>query len=89
MTTKEDLNKLLKEQFDNAQYLTKEHKEKIAEGAKKIFELRKQKVPVETKFVTTEFSRYKVTRLKDHTIIINELKEEDAKSLFDRICQLT
>ncbi len=89
MTTREDLNNVLKAEFDKVQGLTKEHKSKMAENARKLFELRKTKVPVDTKFVDTEFSRYKITRLKDNTIIINELKEDQAKSLFDRICQLT
>ena len=89
MTTKEDVNKVLKEQFEKIQGLTKEHKEKMSKRAHEIFEAQKLKVVVESKFVTTEFSRHKVVRLKDNTIIINELKEEQANSLFDRICQLT
>jgi hypothetical protein len=89
MTTKEDVNAKLKELFEKNQNLTIAHKEAMTKKAHDIFNSVKHRLPIETKFVTTEFSRHKVTLLKDSTIIINELKEGDAKRLFDSICQLT
>jgi len=43
----------------------------------------------EESFIETEFSRYKIKLTKGNFILISELKEEEAKSLYDKICQLT
>ena len=45
----------------------------------------KLRTPLKTRFVQTEFSRFKIVMLKDNSIIINELKEDEANRLFDNI----
>ena len=89
MQTKEELNSKLQELFDKNKEITTQQAEMLRAKANTAFDKLKHRMPVSSKFVTTEFSRHKITLLKDNTIIINELKEDQAKSLFDRICQLT
>lgn len=89
MTTREEVNAKLKELFDKNKSLTEEHKARMTQKAHSIFESMRQRTAIETKFINTEFSRYKITRLRNNNIIIDELKEDEAKSLYDKICQLT
>ena len=87
--TREDLNSTLEQEFSKVQNLTSEHQKLVADNAKKLHAILEKRMPIDTKTVTTEFSRHKVTLLKDFSIVITELNEEQSKSLFDKICQLT
>ena len=87
--TREELNDTLKQEFSKVQNLTSEHQKLVADNAKKLHAILEKRMPIDTKTVTTEFSRHKVTLLKDFTIVISELNEEQSKSLFEKICQLT
>ena len=87
--TREELNSTLEQEFSKVQNLTSEHQKLVADNAKKLHAILEKRMPIDTKTVTTEFSRHKVTLLKDFTIVISELNEEQSKSLFDKICQLT
>lgn len=87
--TREELNDTLKREFSKVQNLTNEHEKLVADNAKKLHAILEKRMPIDSKHITTEFSRHKVTLLKDFTIVISELKEEEAKSLYDKICQLT
>tara|TARA_R110000824_G_scaffold274974_2_gene463664 strand:- start:680 stop:946 length:267 start_codon:yes stop_codon:yes gene_type:complete len=87
--TREELNDTLEQEFSKVQTLTGEHKKLVADNAKKLHAILEKRLPIDTKTITTEFSRHKVTLLKDFSIVITELNEEQSKSLFDKICQLT
>ena len=87
--TREELNSTLEQEFSKVQNLTSEHQKLVADNAKKLHAILEKRMPIDTKTVTTEFSRHKVTLLKDFSIVITELNEEQSKSLFDKICQLT
>ena len=87
--TREELNSTLEQEFSKVQNLTSEHQKLVADNAKKLHAILEKRMPIDTKTVTTEFSRHKVTLLKDFSIVITELNEEQSKRLFDKICQLT
>lgn len=85
-----DINRLekeFKEKFGK-QSAFKKNKQQIEELKTKMelaLEKAKSRTPIKTRFVNTEFSRFKITMLKDNSIIITELKEEEANRLYDNI----
>ena len=87
--TREQLNETLKAEFNKAKGLSADHKKMVESNAKKLYAALEKKKPINSKQITTEFSRHKITLLKDFTIVITELNEEQSKSLFEKICQLT
>lgn len=87
--TREELNNTLEQELAKAKDLTSEHKKLVEQNAKKLYAILEKRKPIDSKQITTEFSRHKITLLKDYTIVINELNEEQSKSLFEKICQLT
>jgi hypothetical protein len=87
--TREQLNETLKSEFAKTKGLSDEHKKIVEQNAKRLHAVLEQRKPINSKYITTEFSRHKITLLKNYTIVINELNEEQSKSLFEKICQLT
>ena len=87
--TREQLNKTLEAESAKTKGLSDEHKKVVEQNAKRLHAALEKRKPIYSKYITTEFSRHKITLLKDYTIVINELNEEQSKSLFEKICQLT
>lgn len=89
MTNLNELDKKLKAEFEKRfgenSAFNKKDLSGVFEKAKEFRKVLEERKPIDTRFVETEFSRFKVTLLKDNTIIINELKEEEARRLFDNI----
>jgi ribosome biogenesis GTPase A len=85
MTNINELDKKLKAEFESRfgenSVFNKKDLSQVFEKAKEFKKVLEQRKPIDTRFV----SRFKVTLLKDNTIIINELKEEEARRLFDNI----
>jgi hypothetical protein len=85
-----ELNEKLKEEFEqrfgeNSVFKSQKDLKKVFQKAEGLQKMLEKKRPIDSKFVETELSRFKVTLLGDFTIIINELKEEEARRLFDNI----
>ena len=87
--TREQLNETLKAEFAKTKGLSDEHKKVVTDNAKRLHAALEKRKPIDSKHITTEFSRHKVTLLKNNTIVITELNEKQSKSLFEKICQLT
>lgn len=87
MKTLDQLEKEFKEKFGKQSVFDKNKKdiEKVRTMWSEATEKLKNSQPEKSRFVQTEFSRFKITMLKNNSIIINELKEDEANRLFDNI----
>lgn len=81
----DQLKKDFEKRFGKDSVFNKKDMKQITEKYKKLGEAMKLRTPVKSRFVQTEFSRFKIVMLKDNSIIINELKEDEANRLFDNI----